>query len=353
MTSQEIDSIVTINDLLISVIMPVYNRENFLDEAIESVLAQDYDSFELVLIDDGSTDSSPEILRKWSELDSRIVVITSPQNEGISGALNRGLIQARGQYIARIDSDDVMLPGRLSAQVKVLQSRPDIILVTSPFEYMDVDGKYIGSWQADESHEVVVFLLNFFNIIAGHGQVMYRKDDVLALGGYSMLYTSSEDFDLWGRLLQRGRIERVPVLGMRQRIHGNQSLQQYATFKRKNWHAIMGNSLRRYLERDVKWEEIEALITLWRLDGRTGMAAIADAISREAFKRFCKKNNKLLQRQASDRIAMQWKHAARHFTSISKEEDAIEYYKRSKAWFDMGNSRSCIAKIQLFMCKER
>ena len=332
---------------LVSVLMPVYNREKFVDEAIESVLAQDFNSFELVLVDDGSTDASPQILKSWQEKDSRIVVVTAPHNEGIPGALNRGLAHSRGQYIARIDSDDVMLPGRLTAQVKCISSQPEVILVTSPFEYMDVNGKYIGSWKSDTPHEVVVFLLNFFNIVAGHGQVMYRKDDVLAEGGYSMEYPSSEDFDLWVKLLKRGRIACVPVPAMRQRIHPNQSPQQYASVKRKNWHGVMGNSLRHYLGREVSFDEIEALITLWRRDGKTGMAALANTVSKEAFKRFCEHNSKSFQRIASHRIAAEWKKTGHTFMEQGNKSEANVYYRIAAEWLAAGDSSNhLIALLQ-------
>ncbi len=339
---------------LVSVLMPVYNREKFVDEAIESVLAQDYNSFELVLVDDGSTDASPQILKRWQEKDSRIVVVTAPHNEGIPGALNRGLAHSRGRYIARIDSDDVMLPGRLSAQTKFISSRPDVILVTSPFEYMDADGKYISSWKSDAPHEVVVFLLNFFNIVAGHGQVMYRKDDVLAEGGYSMEYPSSEDFDLWVKLLKRGRIECVPVPAMRQRIHPNQSPQQYASVKRKNWHGIMSNSLRHYLGREVSFDEIEALITLWRRDGQTGMATLANAVSKEAFKRFCEHNSESFQRIASRRIAAEWKNTGHTFMGLGKKDEAREYYRIANEWLAIDDSsNNLIAFLQRLYRKVR
>jgi hypothetical protein len=330
---------------LVSVLMPVYNREKFVDEAIESVLAQDYNSFELVLVDDGSTDASPQILKRWQEKDSRIVVVTAPHNEGIPGALNRGLAHARGKYIARIDSDDVMLPGRLSAQVQCISTRPDVILITSPFEYMDVNGKYVNTWKSDTPHEVVVFLLNFFNIIAGHGQVMYRKEDVLAEGGYSMDYPSSEDFDLWVKLLKRGRIECVPVPAMRQRIHPNQSPQQYAAVKRKNWHGIMGNSLRHYLGREVSFDEIEALITLWRRDGKAGMAPLANAVTQETFKRFCELNSKPFQFIASRRIAEEWQHTGDKFMKQGNETEAREYYRIAKEWHALGHSSGSLMTL--------
>src|SRR6202030_3427370 len=94
----------------VTVLMPVFNRQRFVDEAIQSAIAQDFGDFELLIVDDGSTDSTPEMLRAWAQRDARIVVITSPENQGIPAALNVGLDHARSPYIARLDSDDIMMP---------------------------------------------------------------------------------------------------------------------------------------------------------------------------------------------------------------------------------------------------
>lgn len=148
--------------------MPVYNRETYVDEAIRSVLEQDFADFELLIVDDGSTDRTPEIVRVWGERDRRITIVTAPRNEGIPRALNRGLAQARGAYIARMDSDDIMLPHRLAAQEAVLDERPDVVLVSCAYDLIDAGGARLTPWRGDEPHEVMVFLLNFYNIVGGH-----------------------------------------------------------------------------------------------------------------------------------------------------------------------------------------
>src|SRR6202171_3622892 len=231
----------------VTVLMPVFNRERFLDEAIQSVIAQDFADFELLIVDDGSTDGTPEMLRAWAQRDARIVVITSPQNQGIPAALNFGLDHARAPYVARLDSDDVMTPRRLAAQAAVLDSHPEVVLVSCAYETMDSEGNYLGTWRGDEPHEVVTYLLNFYNIVGGGGQVMFRRSEVIAEGGYASEYPSSEDYDLWVRLLRRGRILTLPLVGMRKRHHEANSRSRYASVKRANWSAIMRHSLAPYL----------------------------------------------------------------------------------------------------------
>src|SRR5947207_14561480 len=105
---------------LVTVLMPVFNRDDFVDDAIRSVIEQDFADFELLIVDDGSSDRTPEILQSWTGRDPRIVVITSPTNVGIPSALNLSLQQARGTYIARFDGDDLMMPRRLAEQAAVL-----------------------------------------------------------------------------------------------------------------------------------------------------------------------------------------------------------------------------------------
>ncbi|HEX7832627.1 MAG TPA: glycosyltransferase family A protein, partial [Thermoanaerobaculia bacterium] len=169
----------------VTVLIPVFNRETFVDEAIRSVVGQDFADFELLLVDDGSTDRTPEVLEAWRQRDSRVVVVTSAVNLGIPGALNLGLAHARGTYVARLDSDDFMMPRRLAAQVAVLEARPEVALVSCAYDVVNVDGKHLRTWKGDEPHEVAAFLLNFFNVIGGGGQVMFRLADVLEEGGFS------------------------------------------------------------------------------------------------------------------------------------------------------------------------
>lgn len=130
----------------VSVIVPVYNQEPFIHETVESVLSQDHENFELILSDDGSTDGTPDILREFQTQDpARVKVIWSPQNTGIAGAFNRALEARTGHYIAWLGGDDVMLPGKLSRQVTVLQDRPDVLGCCHDAEVFDsASGRVYG-----------------------------------------------------------------------------------------------------------------------------------------------------------------------------------------------------------------
>lgn len=317
----------------VTVLMPVFNRERFVDEAIESVVAQEFADFELLIVDDGSTDRTPEMLRAWAERDARVVVITSPVNQGIPGALNLGLAHARGAYVARLDSDDLLMPRRLAAQAAVLDEHPEVVLASCAYETMDGEGNYLGTWRGDEPHEAVVHLLNFYNIVGGGGQVMFRRAEVLAEGGYALEFPSSEDYDLWVRLLRRGRILTLPLVGMKQRDHDARSAVRYAALKHGYWTAIMGRSLAGYLRRPIHHEEIAALITVWRHDGKRGAAPAADKTMREAFRRFRGEHpGRELRRCVRQRTARQWLEGARIFARAGDRAEAARYLARAAAW---------------------
>ena len=317
----------------VTVLMPVFNRERFVDEAISSVLGQDFADFEFVIVDDGSRDRTPELIRAWAERDGRIVVITSPENQGIPAALNLGLRHSRAPYVARLDSDDLMMPLRLAGQAAVLDSQPEVVLVSCAYELIDINGNHLGLWRGDEPHEVVAYLLNFYNIVGGGGQVMFRRSEVLAEGGYACNYPSSEDYDLWVRLLRRGRIVILPLTGMKQREHDARSRVQYARVKRANWTAIMSESLGRYLGRTIRDDEIAALITVWRHDGVTGMATMAERTMREAFARFRREHpDHDLQQSARRRTARQWMEGARLFAARGHFAEATRFAARAVRW---------------------
>ena len=131
------------SDKLISILMPVHNEEQFLAESIESILAQTYSNFEFLIVDDGSTDSTPKILKSYARKDPRINIITLKKS-GLAHALNVALKKARGYYIARMDGDDIALPQRFETQIAYLQKHKNIIAVGAQAELIDEYGQSLG-----------------------------------------------------------------------------------------------------------------------------------------------------------------------------------------------------------------
>lgn len=202
----------------ISVLMSVYNGELFLRQAVESILQQSFRDFEFIIVNDGSTDSSPEILRSFD--DGRIQLVNQP-NMGLTKSLNKAMKMARGEYIARQDADDVSEPDRFRKQVEALDGDTEVVLVSSLLKYISATGEGRTITNRDFSPLLVKWLLLFFNHVGGHSQVMYRREDALQLGGYNESYKYSQDYDLWLRFAAVGKILVLPEVLLNWRYHAN------------------------------------------------------------------------------------------------------------------------------------
>lgn len=187
----------------ISVILPVYNGEKFLHRAIQSILHQSFPDFELIIINDGSTDRTGEIIE--SETDLRIVYIKNEVNRGLIYSLNKGIDLAKGKYIARMDADDICLPERFYRQTSFLENHDDIAVVASTVILINEKDQETGVWELDRKTITLADIkktMPFKNCIA-HPTVMMRSGYAKALG-YRRRQKNIEDYDLWLRLLNRG-----------------------------------------------------------------------------------------------------------------------------------------------------
>lgn len=203
--------------------MTVYNGGSYLAEAVSSVLAQSFRDFELLVVDDASDDESAAVLRRFAEADTRVRVLTSATNLGPPSASNMGLAQARGSLLARLDADDVCLPGRLQRQVDMFDSDPALVLLGSAFDYVDGAGR----WVAEGRYPLEDAALRTFLIEAGcpfcHSAVMMRVDAVRRLGGYRQVVNRySLDYDLFLRLAEMGTIANLPDKLVGYRVHPGQ-----------------------------------------------------------------------------------------------------------------------------------
>ncbi len=203
----------------ISVVMPVWNGEKHLAEAIESILAQTFTNFEFIIVDDGSTDSTPRLLTGFAEKDNRIRIINLP-HEGIVAALNRGVAEAQAQWIARMDSDDVAYPDRLARQWAAIHTNPAVILCHTQIRIIG-DPKYVTkSARLVKTRGMIALRLCYMGPIV-HPTVMYRKDAFFSCGRYHPEERHAEDFGLWGRMVELGEVIgiRRPLLDFR--VHEN------------------------------------------------------------------------------------------------------------------------------------
>lgn len=216
-----------------TVLMAVYNGLPYVAEAIDSVLRQTFQDFELVIIDDASTDESVACIRRSP--DPRIRLWVNPRNRGQAGSLNEGLARARAPYVARLDQDDVCLPGRLQRQVALLDARPDVAVVGTLMAGMDAGGRHtvvMGRTLDNYGAFVGSLLLELTPVC--HPSVMFRREIVASVGGYDESFAPAEDVELWTRLaLRRQTAYVIPELLMRSRMHERQQSVTQAAVQRR------------------------------------------------------------------------------------------------------------------------
>ena len=234
---------------IVSVVMPVFNAEKFLAEAIESTLAQTFDDLELIAVDDESTDRSLEMLRDYESDDDRVRVIARPHT-GLVGARNDGIDAACGKYVAALDNDDTMSPERLERQVEFLEHQEDFVAVGAAALLVDVDGDpLIERHLPTSADEIERELLNGRNPMMQPG-VLFKREALLAISGYREGFEYSEDFDLFLRLSERGRLGNLDQVLLRHRQHlGRASVARFEQQQRVAEQAIREAWERRGLDR--------------------------------------------------------------------------------------------------------
>lgn len=190
----------------VSVVLPVYNGEHYLAEAIESILAQTFTDFEFIIVDDGSTDGTAGILERYAGRDGRIHVLRNSVNCGFAPTLNRGIECARGEFIARQDADDVSVPGRLAPQVDFLRRHPDHVLVGSQIRVMQEADGATRQTSFPLEHEAILEALISGSCL-GHGSVMFRRSARLP---FTVESRPAEDYDMWIRMIWLGKFANLP-----------------------------------------------------------------------------------------------------------------------------------------------
>jgi len=185
---------------IVSVIMAAYNAEKHISASIESIINQTFNNFELLVINDGSTDNTQSIVKEYCKKDSRIILLNNDKNLFVIKSRNKGIEKAKGKYIAILDSDDLALPNRLEYQVKYLENNPDIFLIGSSAYIIDENDKVENSFIAPTGYEKLKNNINKNNLIY-HSTVMFRNENVF----YREKMIYCEDYDLILRLFSEGK----------------------------------------------------------------------------------------------------------------------------------------------------
>ena len=214
----------------ISVAMSIYNGERFLVPAIESILAQTFGDFELLALDDGSTDATPDILRDFARRDSRLRPIIR-ENRGLIASLNQMLHEARAPIIARMDADDICLPQRFERQYEFLMANPAFAVVGAQADDMDEEGNHTPCFgpMHPTSFEDFLATIDTGAHLMCHPVVMFRRDVVLAVGGYHAAFRHCEDLDLWLRLASVTKLCSLPEKLIHYRHYAGQVSSRHAT----------------------------------------------------------------------------------------------------------------------------
>ncbi len=226
--------------------MPFYNREKYIAQTIESVLNQTFTDFEFIVIDDGSTDTSAEIVQQFVDKDPRIILVKNDSNRGISYSRNRGNEMAQADLVAIVDSDDIYLPERFAKQYAYMREHPEISIVGTHAHVIDEDGVRTGDAITYLSTPEEVAKVFFYKGPFLQPTTMYRKNVVMEIGGYREKYALIDELDLYFRLLLSGKLgSNIPEFLVLYRKHA-QSTEKYFAQKRKLLFALNREMIARF-----------------------------------------------------------------------------------------------------------
>lgn len=232
----------------ISIVMPVYNGQRHLVDAVASIVEQSFSDWELLCVDDGSTDRTPELLDWLTEQDDRVRVLRQA-NTGIVGALNRGCHEARAGLICRMDCDDIALPHRLAAQKRFLDRNPDCVVVGGSILEMDADGHALGLAQLPTKHADIENNLLRRKTGHFHPTTLFRTEAFHAAGDYRREYQWVEDHDLWLRMSRQGRLANLQDCVLCYRQHAGSVCWQRSDQQRLLMNDLLAEA---YQERDLE-----------------------------------------------------------------------------------------------------
>ncbi len=212
----------------VTVLMPVYNGTDFLEESINSILEQSFGDFEFLILDDASTDGSVDIIRGYS--DPRIRLIENNENMGQVATMNRGIGLADGEFIARMDQDDISLPERLEKQVSFMDANPDVAVCGT---WAETFGSVSQIWKYPLTHEEITCWLLFGSVLV-HPSVIIRRGAVAGVTNiYDEGFSKAEDYYLWVKLSQKVRFANIGEVLIRYRVHEESLLGEHKIIQRE------------------------------------------------------------------------------------------------------------------------
>ena len=230
--------------------MPVYNGERFIKEAVDSILAQTFNNFEFVIIDDGSTDQTSMILDQF--VDPRIVRIKHQKSKGVAVSLNEGIRLAHGNFIARMDADDISFPERFQSEIDLLLTNSDIGFISSDFYQINEEGEVLGLCIIPRTHGALSKELLVRNPIC-HGSTMIRKELFYRAGYYRPFFCVSEDYDLWCRFIEHTKFSCIDSPLYKLRLHSGSVSSRSSNLQRAYRNIHVNFAKERKLRELIHW----------------------------------------------------------------------------------------------------
>jgi|GEM_PF-681196 len=297
------------NQPTISVLMAVYNGEKYLKEAIESILVQTFVDFEFIIIDDASTDRSGVIIRSYN--DPRIRLIKNEKNLGLTISLNKGLLEAQGKYVARMDADDISKPFRLERQYEFMENNPSVVLVGSWAETIDKNGVVSGLRKVPVDPEMIKFELVWKNCFF-HSSVCFRKKEIISMGCYDENYRYVQDYDLFSRLTNTYLLANIPQALIQWRAHDRSVVGSPHSQKivRDNTLEIIRSNIRNYTNlSEHDFNILKKTLILRELDSSVTFYEVSKALllNRKIYKDYKKK----ISKKESKKISVLYKNRRR------------------------------------------
>lgn len=230
---------------LVTVVMAVHNNVEFIDEAVTSVLQQSWRNLEVLVVLDAPTDGTDRAISGFE--DPRLRVIKNECNLGQTASLKRGFQEAKGSYVARLDGDDIALPGRVEKQVNFLESHPEVGLLGGGCEVIDASGRHLGSLRWPETDLQIRWMSLLANPF-GHPTVMLRRDVLDRHGfNYDETYESAQDYDLWTRVIAATNVANLPEPLILYRVHSDSITTKKRETQLRNHDAIALRTVRQQL----------------------------------------------------------------------------------------------------------
>ena len=286
---------------IVSVLMTNYNSERFIEETIKSVLSQSFQDFEFVIVDDCSSDSSYGYLKKIQ--DSRLSIYQNKQNLGQTKSLNIGLKLAQGEFVARMDADDLAFPHWLQEQVNFIQKHPACAVVSAQAAVVDAHSRLQKIYYSPQNMNEIIIRSLTESPINHVGSIM-RRDTILSVGGYDENYKIAADYDLWGKLIRGGyAMTSNPKILVGVRVHGY-SVSQLERRKADivEIRRIMKKNIDQFVSAPITEEQVQLLSCLFFDEGALNFDEFKQAI--DIFDRICRQ----IKPVVAGSLAVKWQH---------------------------------------------